>query len=82
MAAVIVATTPTHSSKAEEMLEGTGCVEIYEQFELCLANNDRSFTICQPDMMKFRKCMDEWGEKKHVQNKKRVKKGEKTTASW
>jgi len=50
----IISTSPTHSGKAEQMLEGTGCTEIYETFELCLADNDRSFKICKDSMMQFR----------------------------
>jgi hypothetical protein len=52
MSHIIISTSPTHSGKAEQMLEGTGCTEIYETFELCLADNDRSFKICKDSMMK------------------------------
>ena len=82
MSHIIISTSPTHSGKAEQMLEGTGCTEIYETFELCLADNDRSFKICKEPMMLFRKCMDDWGLKKHNASKARVAKGETTTESW
>ena len=79
---IILATTPTHSGKAEEMLEGTGCAPVYEAFELCLADNERSFAKCKNAMMEFRKCMDAWGLKKDQESKVRIANGEKTKETW
>ena len=77
-----IATTPTHSGKAEEMLQGTGCAKMYEEFELCLAENDRSFSKCKEKMMNFRNCMDEWGLRKSALSEDRIAKGEKPTRTW
>ena len=78
----VIATTPTHSSKAEEMLEGTGCAAVYELFELCLADNDRSFAKCKTQMMTFRKCMDTFALENDANTKKRVAKGEQVKSTW
>ena len=74
--------TPTHSSKAEEMLAGTGCAPIYELFELCLADNDRSFAKCNAQMMKCRQCMQDFSLAHDKKTKERVANGEQTTTTW
>lgn len=59
-----LAASPSHSGVAAEMLEGTGCVEIYEALEVCLADNDRNFSKCTEHTFKFRECMDAFADKK------------------
>ena len=59
-----LAASPSHSGVAAEMLQGTGCTEIYEALEVCLADNDRNFSKCREQTLKFRECMDAFADKK------------------
>ena len=53
-----MATSPSHSGVASDVLEKTGCAGLYEEVELCLAETDRDWSKCQQQLKTFQACFD------------------------
>ena len=45
-----------------DLIDNTGCSEVYEELEYCLGDHDRDWRKCQKEVATFRKCMGTQGQ--------------------